>query len=440
MLPCQTPPQAHTSITDPVFSQRRPPAPVRPPRPTGTHCPPKGMALVQNSLSDSLFFSRDQTFFEMSSNQNNVPFQYYLDADLQQDIADMNQSTFDSYPGLNAFSQPEQAFYETPHLAVKGPQDTLKRSHQQRYTPMASPSLSASHSLDHAPSNRSHNSGTSGRSTASSAMGSPYSHNTHSLPGQEQWMNPPHGLGIAPGIVHNDFGNNNDAFTFPAEGDQLGFDSVKFPDSFVGEFPPVSSSLVVATSPVLSSPISYSSSTSQSLLSAVPSPNLALDPGPRAQPASIDTVLGDMTVPNNTMRNRMISPVDNRSPLVVPSTYRSRSPEQSGLAFVSPTTPASAMTHFTSRNTYPSGPRIPESRKRSIGSTDHSVPQGSPPLSKRSARSPVSPEAYNTQFQSPFFSQSSGRYVAPLQSSCWFPCVSSFYRSFFSLSLHSHSC
>ena len=392
------------------------------------------MALVQNSLSDSLFFSRDQTFFDMGSNQNNVPFQYYLDADLQQDIADMNQSTFDPYPGPNAFSQPEQAFYETPRLAVKGPRDTLKQSHQQRYTPMASPSLSASHSLDHAPSNRSHNSGTSGQSTASSAMGSPYSHTTHSLPGQERWMNPPHGLGIAPGIVHNDF--SNDAFTFPAEGDQLNFDSVKFPDSFVGEFAQVSSSLV-ASSPVVSSPMSYSSSTSQSLLSAVPSPNLALDPGPRGQPVSLDTVLEDMTVPNDTMRNRIISPVDNRPPstpsiVVGSSTYRSRSPELSGLSFVSPTTPASAMTHFTSRNTYPSGPRNPESRKRSIGSTDHSVPQGSPPPSKRSARSPLSPETYKTQFQSPFFSQSSGRYVAPLQSSCWFPLRILFSVPFFS--------
>ena len=392
------------------------------------------MALVQNSLSDSIFFSRDQTFFDMSSNQNNVPFQYYLDADLQQDIADMNQSTFDSYPGLQAFSRAEQAFYETPHLAVKGPQDTLQQS-RQRYTPMASPSLSASHSLDHAPSNRSHNSGTSGQSTASSAMGSPYSHTTHSLPGREQWMNPPHGLGIAPGIVHNDF--SNDAFTFPTEADQLNFDNVKFPDSFVGEFPPVSSSLVVASSPVLSSPISYSSSTSQSLLSAVPSPNLALDPAPRAPPSSIDTVLED-----RTMRNRIVPPADNRSPstsatmVVGPSSYRSRSPELSGLSFVSPTTPASAMTHFTSRNAYPSGPRNPESRKRSIGSTDPSVPQESPPPSKRSARSALSPETYKTQFQSPFFSQSSGRYVAPLQSSCWFPCVSILFTRFFSFFFH----
>ena len=374
-----------------------------------------------------MLFPRDQTFFEMNQDDSNAQFQYCLNPDLQQEF-DMSQSTFDSFQGLSAFAPTEQAYFETPQLVVNGPRDTLKQPHQ-RYTPLASPSLSASHSLDHAPSNLSHNSGTSGQSTASSAVGSPYSHTTHSLPGQEPWMNPPHGLGIAPGIVHNEYGT--ESFTFQGEGDQLNYDNVKFPDSFVGEFNQVSSSSNLANSPVMSSPISYSSSSSmsQSLVSAVPSPNLALDTAMKARSVTIDTILEEMAG-NNHNSGHMASPVPVASPsapatMRTASVRRSRSPEQAGLACISPTTPASAMAQLPGRNSHTFIYR-PESRKRSIGSAEgSSVHQGSPPVSKRPAPTPISPnEAYRTQFQSPFFSQSSGRFVAPLQSSCWFPYAS----------------
>ncbi|KAI4093921.1 MAG: hypothetical protein LQ344_002519 [Seirophora lacunosa] len=108
----------------------------------------------------------------------------------------------------------------------------INRQRQPRYASSGSASPSIPQSLDNPPSTLSSTSGASGRSTASSTVGSPYSLATHSLPGQDTWSESNQGLGIAPDIVRND-GFTHDAFPGSSIESELCYQDAKFSDSFV---------------------------------------------------------------------------------------------------------------------------------------------------------------------------------------------------------------
>ena len=383
------------------------------------------MALVQNCSSDLPFFPRDPSYFDMSDSRHDGGFDNYpfiMGADMQQDFADPSQSTYDSYANQPAYSSIEPPIYaQTPQFVLDGPKDNMQQV-PQRYEHSASPSISMSHSLEHASSNLSHNSGASGQSTASSAVGSPYSQSTQSLPVHEQWLDH-QGLGIASGMGNEAFNLEQFNLAGPDIVDQLSFPNDKYPGSFVGEFNKVSSSRV-SYSPVMSSPLSYSSLTSGSAASSVPSPALAMETSVPSRRTTMDTIVeesnGSMGTPMYMPSPVMVSPLMMSPATVQPSNLPSL-PKRDRTPFKSPTIPASAMPHGPPGASSSSAMRRVASRKRSYASSE----TGNPPASPSSAKRPTGPSissnmAYGSRFQTPFFSQSSGRFVAPLESSCWF--------------------
>jgi len=379
------------------------------------------MALVQNCASDLFFFPRDPSYFDMSDSRQDGGFDNYafmMGAEMQQDSADLSQSTYESYANQPAYSSIEQPLYaHTPQFVLDGPKDNMQQA-PQRYEHSASPSISMSHSLEHASSNLSHTSGASGQSTASSAVGSPYSHAPRSLPVHEQWLDH-QGLGIASGMVNEGFTLEQFNITAP-EVDQLSFPNDKFPGSFVGESKKVSSSYV-SYSPVMSSPLSYSPLASGSVASSFPS---ALDTSTASRRTTMDTIPEELSGRIGTSMY-MQSPVANSplsmSPAMVQTSNIPSLPSRDRTPFKSPTIPASAMPYGVPSAMSSSAMRRAGSRKRSFTSLE----TGNPPASASSAKRPTGPSipsnpAYGSHFQTPFFSQSSGRFVAPLESSCWF--------------------
>ncbi|KAL9011980.1 MAG: hypothetical protein Q9173_003222 [Seirophora scorigena] len=108
----------------------------------------------------------------------------------------------------------------------------INRQHQPRYASSGSASPSIPQSLDNPPSTLSSTSGASGRSTASSTVGSPYSLATLSLPGQDTWSESNQGIGVAPDIDRKD-GFTHDAFSGSSIESELCYQDAKFSDSFV---------------------------------------------------------------------------------------------------------------------------------------------------------------------------------------------------------------
>ena len=392
------------------------------------------MAVVQPALSDFVLFPRDQFFFDMSDERAdetfaNTPFN--MDQDIHQDFLDLAATSFASYPSTAAYSSLPVPFYDTPHLVVEGPKDSSRQLHHQGYTPSASPSTSMSHSLDHALSTLSSTSCASVQSTASSAVGSPYSHATHSLPGPDQWMDHNQGLGIAPGIIQRE-GYRHDTFPLQAmESDQVTFDPDRFTGNFVGELREISSTFF-SSSPAMCSPISSASDSHFLVTSTLSSPSLALDTSVETRHVTIDTILqevnGSVGSPGSLISPGSAISSVKASPGIAQQACISSSPAKDPPTFRSPTTPASAMSLFAHAVTSPFTIRRQESRAGAMGAIDHSRDQNSPsvengphPYAQATEPIPNAPtQAPRVQFRSPFFKQSSGRFIAPLESSCWF--------------------
>jgi hypothetical protein len=224
----------------------------------------------------------------------------------------------------------------------------------------------------------------SGPSASSSTMGSPHSIHGHIVPGPE------YGLGLTPSIVgYNDFGHSE--YTFQASGMDdftLEFNPAKTnPNGFVGECKTISA-------PCQHGPISSNSESISSLSTFVPSPNTIHTPT-QMQSESATRSMASPITPASAMKKEtpdecFKSPVSAfaRSP------SSSRRPSQ---AFSAP--------FYASSST---AGRPQDMRLSPISSV-------SQPFS--SEQSP----SYTTYHQSPFFSQSSGNFVPPLESSCRFP-------------------
>lgn len=128
--------------------------------------------------------------------------------------------TMSNYYGSEpAVSSTDFSLYEpsTASISTSGPQSN-------------SPSVAQSN--DQVSSNYSHTSGASAQSTASSAVGSPYSQANHGTPaGQDHWIEA--GLGIAGGLAPADFFPTAPYHMPTSEPDAVNFDE-RYAGSFVG--------------------------------------------------------------------------------------------------------------------------------------------------------------------------------------------------------------
>ena len=374
----------------------------------------KGMAVVHNSFNDFVLFpQRDGPFLdfvELSKPQDvfqALPFD--MNANYQPELSSPEATNYECFSTASAaYGAKDMGYYDTSRLAVNEPKSSF------RPTASTSPSSSLSHSLDHAPSNVSNASGASGQSTASSTVGSPYSQTTQGVPaGQDQWIVAGHGLGIASGLA------TSDAFSgayhpFSPEADHLTFED-KFSGSFVGEFAQV---------PRHSTPISSANSSPTSYSSSSRSQNLS---SPKTKPVnpelaatlsrSIDTILEEGNGPaTDPLSLTFSSSNSTRHPSLIHQTTHAWQPAEDPAVFRSPTAPASS-----TMNTLPSGYATPNRTYDSDPSRASDQEQAKRQHHHHPAASPTSPiYSSKSHFQSPFFTQSSGNFVAPLESSCWF--------------------
>lgn len=317
--------------------------------------------------------------------------QYNGAGNMQQDrdFSGHASASYESYPQLAAYSSASSAYFgarNAPFEASKsGP--TLQRQNLS-----GPPSPSASQTFENPSSNMSTASGASGQSTASSADGSPYANPQHSLPYQEKWE--PLGLGLGPEIVNAE-ALSHGCFQATSFDNEFMLDDNKFAHC-VGEYEKNFSPSFPTSHSVTSS--MSAGSASECHLPALCSSPLALDTKPKQRNVTIDSILEEA---NSRIHNpkHLVSPVSSASattsPTIVPSKHRNASPIGRRKSFKSPIIPASA--------------NSPQQSPRQLHSYG------------RPARPPTSPsqvQFHNTQ--NSFFCQSSGRFVAPLESSCWF--------------------
>ncbi|KAI9771880.1 MAG: hypothetical protein M1840_001650 [Geoglossum simile] len=303
----------------------------------------------------------------------NVPFTHAFDqGSLEESYTQNGMSTYDSYPPVPAY----RTYYDSPNLIVSAPQDAHKHNYLMP-TPEGSPAHSSLHSFDPPPSVFS-SSGASIPSAASSTMGSPYSNGGHIVHGVDPWSDmATQGLGIGPSIVQQDsFGNES----FALQDAPLFDPSDKTLSAFVGECSQISSSPRAVT------PVPLSSSTRQ--LSSL---NVSFG-------LNVKTEDTDPT----------------------PTEGQQRTPTRDDRTFKSPRTLASARSSISFASRSPSGTPTPAARG----------PPGATPPKPKAPKSPDTlassrtrhhrlpePNIYAGFHPSPFFSQSSGNFIAPLQAS-----------------------
>lgn len=392
----------------------------------------RGMALVHDSHNDFILFPRDQ-YLDMLESKLDDSFDSldYSTLEMHQRLSELT-GTYDSYPSTAAFSNSSLNYYEGGALNYAvGFSKENERLNQQRFTPCGSPSPSISQSFDQPPSILSSTSGASAHSTASSAVGSPYHHDTSQVSGHENWSESHQGLGIAPGISQHE-GYGTELFPLTDLSSEVVFDEDKYSSSsFVGESSKIFSSSVSSRTTLVPASIS-SSSFLQSLKSAHFAPPLALDTSVATRILAMDTIPAEHRIRSRTS----ITDPDSAN-----STYSSSkffgnnssfhrpifsSPVQS--VFKSPTTPASAMSPFASRVAPPPSSRHHETSSSCVVSSIGSRTERPSSSCSQFARSHPRPNklpshqrhSHFNQSHSPFFSQSSGRFIAPLESSCWF--------------------
>lgn len=388
------------------------------------------MALVQDSIGDFVLFPRDQSYIEMLDprlNDSLDTFPYNPAPEMQHQFSDLVDASYDPYPPVSTFVNSDSIFYGTVPFASdesKGSDEPRTR----RFTPSGIPSPpSGSHSRDHPSSVVSSTSGASAQSTASSIAGSPYVHAAQNPTGQEHWTGSPHGLGIGPPIVHEGFGH--EVYPLDHIGNNSVFGDDKFPGSFVGESDKISSSCISTS---FSMPSSVSScSASQAFIPAFSAPPLVLDTSVATRDVTIDTILSEINGKMDTPAH-LISPASTSSVKASPNQPQRAFPANSPLGptsvFKSPTTPASARSPLASCTTSPLIARHHDvSQNPGVAGGESQIPQSPSPYSRRfhPYRRPApslksQSQLFRPQSLSSFFDQSSGRFIAPLESSCWF--------------------
>ncbi|KAI9724821.1 MAG: hypothetical protein M1812_000097 [Candelaria pacifica] len=323
-------------------------------------------------------------------------------------------TSYDSYDPITAYASSHQPFYGTPHFVLDAPQDG---GHCQR-TPSGSPATSASQSFDPPPSTLSSASGASIQSASSSAIGSPYSRASQILPGAEPWADTTnHGLGIGPNIVQNDNFEHDNFMSATLEHDLMFADN-KVPSGFVGKCAELSSS----ANAFQSSSSSFSSS--QSLNPAFV-PALAVNTTVAESGVTIDSILDEVNSEVTTPKSS-ISPSSAISATASHYSTSSHQATKEHSHFRSPTAPASIRATLSPTSYSPVPARKRDFRRTSIGSagvrkwerSSSASPKPSPLAQSSAQFVPLEPtQGPQFPYTSPFFIQSSGNFVAPLQSS-----------------------
>lgn len=340
--------------------------------------------------------------------------------------------TYDSYPSTAAFSNSSLNYYEGGALNYAvGFSKENEKLNQQRFTPCGSPSPSISQSFDQPPSILSPTSGASAQSTASSAVGSPYPHDTSQASGHENWSESHQGLGIVPGISQHE-GYGTELFPLTDLSSEVVFDEDKYSsNSFVGESSKIFSSSVSSRTTLVPASIS-SASFPQGLESALCTSPLALDTSGATRILAIDTIPAEHCIRSRTSMTdpESANSADSSSKFFGSYNLLRRPTFSSPVkdVFKSPTTPASAMSPLASRVSPPSSRRPHETSCSNIVSPIDSISQRPSSSCSQLTCSQPRPNKllsrqglpHSNQSQSPFFSQSSGRFIAPLESSCWF--------------------
>ena len=388
------------------------------------------MAKVFNCASDFLHYPRDrtiqETFDTTSANQfSSSQYGHGVAFNKMHKIYDFpdHTSSYETYPPPASAISSTSATYVprdgTHHPSHKDFVEPIMRHD----TPSGSPSPGTSQTFEYPPSTLSSASGASANSTASSTDGSPFANATHILPYQEGWHESLQGLGIAPEIVN---GENycNDQLP-PASFHDLMLENNKFANC-VGEYGKIVSSFPLVSSVVSSVP----PSSSRKFLPTFSSP-LALDTVVSKRDTTIDSILEEA---NNRMQDpiHLMSPNSAgptaQSPMILSRGNSQISQDKQSSSFQSPNTPASTVTRLSSPT---SSPRRSGDQEKDLNSTEkltwNAGPQSPCKVTFYDCRTnPSSPSSHAQdsceKISNSFFSQSSGRFVAPLESSCWFPC------------------
>ena len=350
------------------------------------------MAAVYDSVCDFVLFPRDQVYPDFIAQQSTDNFDGFNLATIAMDhhpqFAAPAKATYDSYLPTSAYAA-SSAYYEAPNPRMNSTKVGDEMS-MPRPTPSASPS-SMSQTFDHPPSILSSASGASAQSAASSVGGSPYAQPLQQIPFQDKWSNP-HGLGISPSGASGDLFSHDPSY-----------------HGFVGEYRDSFSSLLPSTRSLASS-ISLAPAAQEN-----PSAFSPLLPesstAPRTKEMRIDTILREINRTSTTSAPA-ISPASSTSTTCPSSvfqenTHGDESPTDHRLCLppLRSPTPATPQPSFTSP---------PPSAEPYVGQ-DITVGSFAPPSNSH---------ASFRLHQGPFFGQSSGRFVAPLQSSCWFSLTS----------------
>ena len=392
------------------------------------------MAKVYSSVSDFVLFPRHQPYLgtldpTLGDDFNNMHFQPIVGSNVtrHEDFADQSSPAYESYPPVSAYSSTASAFYGGQNVPYENPKGSVGRF-VRRQTPSGSPSPSVSQAFDHPPSTLSSASGASAQSTASSTDGSPYASATNDLPYEDKWSGPLDGLGIAPGIVRTE-SFSQDIFP-PANFDtDLMLDDSKFAN-YVGECRKNSSPSSSFSELLVSS--DFSALAPQNLVPAFSSQPLVMETTTFSKYVPISSILKDANCKTqNPVRLVPSIPAASAAapPTICTGRHQTASPTQKKSLFKAPLAPSSAAFCFPSRATSPKNSGDYASLRHSVVPLDdvrisRSLPQ--PPERRRPCDNSITPpssqhQALYDQSQCSFFGQSSGTFIAPLESSCWFP-------------------
>jgi hypothetical protein len=309
----------------------------------------------------------EQPMFSQDLYSNNI-HSFNMDPNMVA-FGNFPRSAQDAYPNQSTDFTPAQLYNEAPGFSKDSP----------HMYPIGSPELRAPLA--------SNLSSASGPSASSSTIGSPYSGHGQVAPAIPEWG--VQGLGLAPSIA-GDYGYSNE-YSFGSSGmeQDFAFADLNKPIGFVGECASVSAS-ASNLYPSISSPTSSLSAFVPSLENRVDSA-LERSNSHGSTPRLAHSPLHVMSPPTVGRRDHNFSSPVTATPNSPFSTRRS-SVQSFGGSYCTP--PSSA-----------SGAR--PSPKFSAA-----------PSLESQASEPVSPLSYRP---TSFFSQSSGHFVPPLESSCLFP-------------------
>ena len=410
------------------------------------------VTLVHSSLADFPLFDDEQSFFSMTGDRQDGAFNHFIhtnDPNFPQNYIDMN-SMYHHQAQATPYNDTSSQYYHASNLVVNAPKGSVRNSAPQ-YTPSASPSTSMSHSGDQPSSVLSTASKASIQSNTSSAVGSPYTQGAHVLTGQEQWTKTTSGLGF-----EHDFGPSEGyteifPFNSSTESEASIYPTDRNFGACVGESQQVSSSISSSSVPVLSPSLSASPRYS-SVYTASPSPSLALENSMEPRNTSIGTIMEEYVERNNQPYFAHPATLESQPAELFPSLphdpREEKILEDKDLNFRQPDAPASATSPTVRRRISPFGARkVPERAHSRPGPDRPTIRKRSSnhhPYERRAAPTVSEGPGPKTFYPAPFFNQSSGRFVAPLESTCWFSltCVlffSSTPSDHFSFSLSFHS-